>query len=76
MGGVDGGVVGVGAVPEVADLFWVGVEARGVGSDFCEVLLECWVFFAVVFVPPVLACEVWCGGPSRGVATAASSSCP
>ena len=24
--------------------------------------MECWVFFAVVFVPPVLACEVWCEG--------------
>ena len=67
---VDGEVgvcaVGVGGVPEVSDLFWVGVEAREVGSDFCEVLLECWVFFAVVFVPPVLACEVWCEGAVEG----------
>ena len=28
--------------------------------------MECWVFFAVVFVPPVLACEVWCGGAVGG----------
>ena len=28
--------------------------------------MECWVFFAVVFVPPVLACEVWCEGAVEG----------
>ena len=28
--------------------------------------MECWVFFAVVFVPPVLACEVWCEGVVEG----------
>ena len=28
--------------------------------------MECWVFFAVVFAPPVLACEVWCEGAVEG----------